>query len=113
LKPSVYTYRMDLHYSKSNNLVTATFELPGLKKEDVSIDLHNNQLIISGVRKMDEKLERDGYIARERRFGRFVRGVKVPPGIEPESIKASMKDGVLTVRWPRESTKMARKVTIS
>lgn len=71
---------MDLHDSKEKGEVTATFELPGMKKEDVGIDVHNNQLVVSGQSTMSNNLEKDGYTVRERRFGRFSRTIPLPSG---------------------------------
>ncbi|KIJ53806.1 hypothetical protein M422DRAFT_222513 [Sphaerobolus stellatus SS14] len=101
--------RMDLHDSKERNEVTATFELPGMKKEDVSIDVHNNQLTVSGQSLMTETLEKDGYTHRERRFGNFSRTLPLPTGINTEAIKASMENGILTVKFPRSSPEQAAK----
>ena len=75
-------YRMDLHESKETDEITATFELPGMKKEDVSIDVHQNRLIISGQSTVTERLDKDGYSVRERRFGRFSRAIPLPVGIK-------------------------------
>ena len=73
---------MDLHEDKEKNLVTAIFEFPGLKKEDVSIDIHNNRLNISGQSSLSNELDKDGYIVRERRFGKFSRTLPLPNGIK-------------------------------
>lgn len=77
-----------MHEDKEKNIVTASFELPGLKKEDVSIDVHNNVLTISGETKTDESKEQDGYAVRERRFGRFSRSIPVPQGIKVSNPKS-------------------------
>ena len=71
---------MDLHEDMDKNLVTATFELPGLSKDKVSIDIHDGSLTVTG--EISESTERDehGYSVRERRSGRFTRSVKVPDG---------------------------------
>lgn len=58
---------MDLHENEETNSVTATFELPGLKKEDVQIDIHNGRLSISGESKVSTEHEESGYAVRERR----------------------------------------------
>ena len=73
---------MDLHESKETDEMTATFELPGMKKEDVSIDVHQNRLIVSGQSTVTEGLDKDGYSVRERRFGRFSRAIPLPVGIK-------------------------------
>lgn len=62
--------------------MTATFELPGLNKENVTIDVHNNLLTVSGESKFESDSNENGYLLRERRFGRFSRSVPVPEGIK-------------------------------
>ena len=78
---------MDLHEDDQNNVVTATFELPGLKKEDVNIDMHNNMLTISGESKISSERDENGYAVRERRYGKFSRSISLPKGI-----KVSVRD---------------------
>ncbi|KAL0581672.1 hypothetical protein V5O48_000375 [Marasmius crinis-equi] len=106
--------RMDLHENAEQNVVTATFELPGLKKEDVQIDVHDGRLTISGESKISEEHEKEGYAVRERRFGRFSRTLRLPQGVNEEEIKASLEDGVLTVSFPKAGKEAApKKITIS
>ncbi|KIJ41402.1 hypothetical protein M422DRAFT_31764 [Sphaerobolus stellatus SS14] len=111
---SFFKPRMDLHEDKEKNLVTAAFEFPGLKKEDINIDVHNNRLVVSGQSSQASELDKDGYAVRERRFGRFSRTLPLPTGTKPEEIKASMSDGILTVTFPRsQPDKEPKKITIS
>ena len=72
---------MDVHEDEKANQVTASFELPGLKKEDVNIDVHNNVLTVSGESRVDAEREEKGYAVRERRFGRFSRSIPLPQGL--------------------------------
>ncbi|KAF8522885.1 small heat shock protein [Hysterangium stoloniferum] len=95
--------KMDLHESKESGEMTATFELPGMKKEDVTIDVHNNHLMVSGQSTFSNDLEKDGYSIRERRFGKFSRTIPLPAGTKPENVKASMEHGLLAVRFPRSN----------
>ena len=76
------SYSIDLHEDAEKNLVTATFELPGLKKEDVNIDVHNNVLTVSGETKQSEERTQDGYVVTERRYGKFSRSIPVAQGIK-------------------------------
>ena len=62
--------------------MTATFELPGLNKENVSIDVHNNLLTVSGESKFESDRDEHGYVVRERRFGKFSRALPLPQGIK-------------------------------
>lgn len=71
---------MDVHEDANANLVTATFELPGLTKENVNIDVHNNILTISGESKLSSERDENGYAVRERRYGKFSRSVPLPQG---------------------------------
>ncbi|KAK7461909.1 hypothetical protein VKT23_008340 [Stygiomarasmius scandens] len=106
--------RMDLHEDSSKNVVTATFELPGMTKEDVNIDVHDGRLTVSGEVKSSEEHEKDGYAVRERRFGKFSRTLRLPQGVKDEEIKASMENGVLTVSFPKAAAEAApKKITIS
>jgi HSP20 family protein len=71
---------MDLVESKDKNEVTATFELPGLKREDVRIDAQQNRLTVSGeVKTSDERQEGD-FAVRERMYGSFSRTLQLPLG---------------------------------
>ncbi|KZT24104.1 HSP20-like chaperone [Neolentinus lepideus HHB14362 ss-1] len=106
--------RMDVHEDAEKNVVTATFELPGLRKEDVNIDIHNNQLTVSGETKQDESREENGYAVRERRFGKFSRVLPLPQGVKPEEIKAGLENGILTVAFPKTGAEAApKKITIA
>jgi len=106
--------RMDVHENAQSNQVEATFELPGLKKEDVSIDVHNNRLTVSGESKQSSERDEAGYAVRERRYGKFSRTLQLPAGINTNEIKASMENGVLTVTFPKAAPQEGpRKITVS
>ncbi|KAF5367136.1 hypothetical protein D9758_003873 [Tetrapyrgos nigripes] len=106
--------KMDLHEDSERNLVTAAFEFPGVKKEDVSIDVHNGRMTVSAESKISEEHDHDGYAVKERRYGKFSRTLQLPQGISDEQIKASMADGVLTVTFPKASQEAGpKKVAIS
>jgi len=81
--------------------VTATFDLPGLQKEDVTIDFNNNVLSVSGETKESAQRDEEGYSLRERRYGKFTRSLSMPQGTKNEDIKATMANGVLEVTFPR------------
>ena len=77
-----YIYRMDLHENNEANTVTATFELPGLKSQDVSIEVHQGRLTVSGEFDKTESREEGGYAVRERRHGKFSRTIQLPVGVQ-------------------------------
>jgi len=106
--------RMDLHEDAGQNVVTATFELPGLNKDNVSIDVHNGVLTVSGESKFSNERDDNGWAVRERRFGKFSRAIPLPQGIKSEDIKAAMENGVLTVTFPKTTPETApKKIAIS
>jgi HSP20 family protein len=109
----VMSPRMDIHENAEANQVTATFELPGLKKEDVHIDYHNGRLTIGGETKSVSESDSRGYAVRERRYGKFRRTLQLPEGIKDNEIKAGMENGVLTVTFPKSAPELApKKITI-
>lgn len=73
-------------------------ELPGLKKDDVQVELTNDILTIHGERREEQEEEREGYYHCERQYGRFHRAIPLPDGVIAESAEAAFRDGVLEVR---------------
>ncbi|CAA7260696.1 unnamed protein product [Cyclocybe aegerita] len=106
--------RMDLHEDKEKNVVTATFEFPGVSKENINIDVHNHRLTVSAETKQSTEHEENGYAVRERRFGKFSRTLQLPQGVKDEEIKAAMENGVLTVTFPKITPELApKRITIA
>jgi HSP20 family protein len=88
-------------------------ELPGLKRDDVKVELTDEALIIEGERKREHKDDHEGYHRRERSYGRFYRAISLPEGAKTDQAKAELKDGVLRVSIPvQESKKKLREVPI-
>ena len=80
-------------------------ELPGVKKEDVHIELHgqgaNKRLVVSGTKAAEEKKEGEKWHRVERSFGNFERAFTVPADTAPEDIKATFENGMLRVAFPK------------
>ncbi|KAI6014068.1 small heat shock protein [Pisolithus microcarpus] len=113
-RQAVVRPRMDLYENKDTNMVTAAFELPGLKSEDVSIEVHQNRLIVSGEFNKAESREESGYAVRERRQGKFSRTLQLPSGVKHEDVKAKMENGLLTVTFPKDSPEQPpHRITVS
>lgn len=75
-------------------------DLPGLKKEDVRINVEDDVLTLQGERKDEREEKRDGYYHSERSYGSFYRSVPLPEGVDADQVKANFKDGVLEVTMP-------------
>ena len=84
-------------YEEGNEVVVKS-DLPGMRKEDVDVKLVDNNLIITGERRTEERVERKDFMRLERSHGSFSRTVGLPEGIDSEHVRASFKDGVLEVR---------------
>ncbi len=76
-------------------------DLPGVKKEDINIDVDKNILTISGEKKTKEEIKEDDYYKVESTFGKFQRSFTLPETADIENITASSKDGVLEVVIPK------------
>jgi HSP20 family protein len=101
--------RMDLHEDAEKNLVTATFEFPGVTKDQIQIDVHNDRLTVSAENKLSEEHEESGYAIRERRFGKYSRTLQLPTGLNEKQIKAAMDNGVLTITFPKATAEQTPK----
>ena len=101
-------------FEEGDNLVIKA-ELPGMKKEDINVDLKDDVITISGEKKSEEKTERKDYHRVERSFGSFTRRLQLPVEIKADKVEASFKDGVLVIRMPKsEAAKQnAKKIAVS
>ncbi len=88
-------------------------DLPDLADEDVTVQLEDNVLTISGERKAEHETQHEGYYRLERAFGAFSRSLALPDGVEPEAVQAHFDRGVLEIRIPKPEQKKPRQVQIS
>jgi HSP20 family protein len=89
---------------RSNGTMIVSAELPGLRKEDIKVEVNDASLVIQGERKQEQKEEREGYHRWERSYGQFYRSIPLPEGAQAEQIEAELKDGVLKVSIPVPET---------
>ncbi len=89
-------------------------ELPGIKKEDLDVNLTDDTITISGEKKKEEKTEKKDYYRLERSYGSFSRSFSLPEEVQTDKAKAKFKDGVLEIRVPKteESKKKKKKIAI-
>jgi HSP20 family protein len=95
-------------YAREGDLVLHA-DLPGVSLEDVDITLDGNVLTISGERKVTTQQEGVSYILNELPYGAFRRSVAVPEGVDADSIKARLENGVLEVLLPGATTQIEPK----
>jgi len=102
---------MDLVEAEDHFVLKA--DLPGLREDDVSIEVQDGTLTISGERKAEHEQREKGWYRIERSFGAFSRSLTLPDGVDPDGIDASFKDGVLVVLIPKPAERKPRRISIS
>ncbi|MCL5036107.1 MAG: Hsp20/alpha crystallin family protein [Chloroflexi bacterium] len=98
---------MDI-YKKDNNIVVEA-SLPGMKKEDINIDISDGMMTISGEMKEEKEVKENDYYYKERHSGTFSRSMMIPEDIRMDNIDAEFKDGLLKVTMPMTAPEKARK----
>ena len=106
------TPAMDI-YEEGDDIVVKG-EMPGMKKEEIHIDINERSVTVSGEKKKEEKVERKDYVHLERTYGSFARTFAIPAEVRTDKARATFKDGVLEVRMPKtaEAASRTRKVPI-
>ena len=102
--------RVDVYETENSYVLSA--DLPGIKKEDIGIDLKDRTLTISGERKFEEKHGRDNYSRVERKYGKFVRSFSLSDDVDTVKIKASYKDGVLEIKIPKREESATKEIKV-
>lgn len=105
-----WTPAVDVHRSNGDIVVTA--ELPGLKKDDVRVEVTKDALVIEGERKLEHKEDKEGYHRYERSYGKFYRSIPLPEGAKAEEARAELNEGVLKISIPAPAIDKARQVPI-
>lgn len=97
---------------QTKDAVVLKLDLPGMKREDVSIEVEGRTLTVTGERKEEKEDKHEGYYSRERSTGRFSRSFMLAENVEESKIEAKFKDGVLIVKVPRAADEKPRKISI-
>jgi HSP20 family protein len=88
-------------------------EMPGLKRENIEVDVENNVLTIRGEKREERTEGQEGrYHLAERRWGTFARSFVLPRDVDADNIQASFEDGVLTVMIPKSEKARRRKIDV-
>jgi HSP20 family protein len=98
-------------YEKDGN-VHLTAELPGVNKDDISIDVQDDILTISGKKESSKEEEGANYYLKESSYGSFSRSFKLPGPVEGDQVDASFKDGVLRLKAPIKESAKSRRIQI-
>jgi len=104
-KPLVDIYETD-------EAIILKAELPGIKKEDVSVEVKDNVITLKGVRTEEKEIKEKNYYRKERAFGTFSRAFNLQHRIQPDKIKARFKDGVLKIEIPKPEEEKPKQITV-
>ena len=110
-KPTTWAPRLDVF--EKDNMFVVKAELPGVKKEDVQVELDNGALVIKGETKAETEVKQETYYRMERSYGTYFRRLPLPFEVTPEQVEATLQDGVLEIHVTRpaevkpEATKIA------
>jgi HSP20 family protein len=99
--------------SQRNNELTIKADLPGLKRDEVSVDITDDEVTIQGERKREHEEEHEGVYRSERSYGSFYRSIPLPEGAITEQAKATFRDGVLEIIMPCPPASKGRRLEIA
>jgi HSP20 family protein len=88
-------------------------DLPGMRQDDVKIEVEDNVLTVSGERAAEHEAREAGFHRLERAFGHFSRSLTLPKGVDHEAVTAAFTDGVLEVRIPKPAQSKPRRIEIA
>ena len=101
-----FTPRTDVVEKKDHFEISLA--LPGLKKEEVNIDIENGTVSISGEKKINQESKEDKFHVVENFYGKFSRSFSLPENVDEKNIKAELKDGILKLELPKSELKESK-----
>jgi HSP20 family protein len=108
---SLWAPALDVKETKDNIVVTA--EIPGLTAKDVEVTISADLLTIKGEKKQEKEEKEESYHLIERRYGSFSRSIRLSSEVDTKNIKASHKEGVLTIRLPKSEKGKEKQIKIN
>ena len=93
--------------------VVYAFDLPGIREEQITLEVKDETLTVSADREKTEETSENGFYRFERRFGTFARAVGLPQGVDQDSFSARYENGVLEVRVPKPEEQQPKKIELS
>ena len=97
---------------ETENELVLSVDLPGIREEDIAVELDDNVLTVSGERSRASEQSTERYYRYERRFGAFSRSVTLPPGVQEDAITANVENGVLEIRVPKPEEPKPKRIQI-
>ena len=107
------TFSPPTELAESDKSYFLSIDLPGMKKEDIKIEVLDNSLVVSGERQSEQKTETNGYQRTEKTYGSFKRTFSLPKAVDTQNIQALHQHGVLEITIPKSEEVKSRKIEIS
>jgi HSP20 family protein len=107
------TWQPRLDMAETKDMLTITAELPGLESKDLDVSVSGDVLTIKGEKKQEKEEKDEQRHIVERSYGAFVRMVRLPTAVAQDKIKASFKNGVLTVSLPKTEEAKPQAIPVS
>lgn len=107
------TFMPSVDISENETEFHVSAELPGMEKDDISVDLENGRLTIQGERRFEEKEENENYHRIESRYGKFNRSFYLPDTVDEDNITATYKNGVLNITIGKNKEKVKKQIEIA
>jgi HSP20 family protein len=107
---SGYGLALDIQADKDDYVIRAN--VPGLKADDLHIEVMDNTVTVSGELRSERREEKDNYLLQERRYGQFSRTVSLPTTVNPGKAEAIVDNGVLTLRLPKAEEAKPKAITV-
>lgn len=111
--PTAETVPLALDLSETDGHVIVRASLPGFRKEDVDISVHEGVLTISASTNQTSEEQHEKFYRRERRTGTFTRRVLLPETVQAEGVQAELREGVLTLRLAKTQKAQPCKISVS
>jgi len=97
---------------EDDNHVVISLDIPGMKKEDITITVENNTLIVRGERKLEKEEKKKNYHRLERLYGTFSRSFNLPGTVDTSDIRASYQNGSLELQLPKREEAKPRAISV-
>ena len=110
---NMYAWRPVVDIYETETGIALAVELPGISKENVSVEVKENILTLKGERRANPDIKEDNYYRQERCYGTFQRSFTLHHNIQPNLIKAKFKDGVLEIEIPRPEDEQPKPITVN
>lgn len=108
---NVWSPSVDVYEDQDNIVIRV--DLPGVKQEDIDVQLNGDVLTIRGERKFEDEQRRDNYVRIERQYGAFQRSFTIGVPVEEEKVRATYRNGILELTIPKAEAVKPKKVQVS